>query len=499
MSDRGRGTAPVRWIPALWWVTTRRRWKEQTGALLVAGGGAVGLAVATARAPEGGEPLYLSVLLLLGCGALLFAPMLLTGENVLGSRRMDLLPLGGGVRWGARVALGNPLRTLLAATLLVWGAAAAALAGGGARAALDGFQLLAVVAAAVAGSQLLEDVVRHGRAVVVHQLAFFFVLASWPLLLDYLTDRSNFLPTPAWAASALAPWLFTGRGPVAVEGIAAAVPLALAAALFVADRWYIARRAARPDGPPASPRWTGGLAGALAAPFGGDPLLRKEIVVPLRFLFLRMSVVLIVVSSAAAFVWGLPWLLLSIAFWWQPLSTNALGPDVGEGEVRYRLMGWHPSAVLGRRLAAALLLSAGAIALAAAGSALLGRMAVPTVGPPSRTVYALAAGYGLSLLALWAVAGDRYSLRYPDALEMHTLLPERKRSAGAGALVMITALWTGVGLTALVGAGLALAAVRAVVGAPLGLPGLAAAATLAAAFNAAIYAAHASRRRPGDV
>jgi hypothetical protein len=195
-------------------------------------------------------------------------------------------------------------------------------------------------------------------------------------------------------------------------------------------------------------------------------------------------------------VFGIPYLMLSIVFWWQPLSTNALGPDLEGGTTRYQLLGWSPRGVLLRRTAAIAVFTVAIALLAGALCAALGIARRPTIGPDGWGAYPIAFAYSLSLVALWAMVGERYSLRFSDPLEMQTLLPERKRSGGARAVLVLLAGWLGVSL--LLGSILALLYAASVTL----TPGIALDTRLAlvvlsgAAVNVLLYTAHLHRFRP---
>jgi hypothetical protein len=486
----GRSTV-ADWLPSLWWLTTRRQWRQQTGALFVSLLLGLALTIATRMTPEGGEPLYFSVLLVLGMVVVVAAPLVLSTGSVLSSSRLELLPVPPTTLWAARIVLSNSFRTAATVITLAWGAFVVVTSG--ASVAVGGARLLYLCAwlfLALAVSQLLEDIIRYRRAVVVHQMAFLVGISLWPYLLQYLRDPTNFNPPPAWATGPTALFLLLGPGsPLAIIG-AAVLPGLAAVALVAADEWFLARFRARPAPPPSSARWTAAIAGALALGRDENRALFKEILVPLRFLFLRMSLVFIVLVTAAALSTGLPYLLLSIAFWWQPLSTNALGPDVGGGDLRYALMGKKAEHVLKYRLAASVLLTCAVVAPAALALVALGWAEPPSVEPRSPLMYPLVFGYTLSLLALWAVAGDRYSTRYPDALEMHTLLPERRRSAGAGAFLLLVALWLVTVTLAGIGIALGVAAVALVSDLRFDIRAAAGVATVAACFNLLVYRLH---------
>jgi len=458
---------------------------------------AAGLAWGTLNAPAGGEPLFLSLLFGIGAAVAIGAPLILTGERVLETARVDLLPFPPFDRWLLRTLFGNPLRTLVVAIVLLWSAATFGSAAGGPGASwVHVAQAAAWLFLAVTLSQLLEDVIRHRRAVVLHQLLFFAALATWPLALDFLAEPANFVPPPAWARGPVEGFLLGAPGPAAVTALAFALPLLLGALLVRADAAFVRRASSKPLPPAAGVAWTGWVARVLARPFGGDASLVKELLVPLRFLFLRMSLVFVFLVVVAALVFGIPYLMLSIVFWWQPLSTNALGPDLEGGTTRYQLLGWSPHGILLRRTAVIPVFTLTIAILAVALCVALGIARRPAIGPDAWAAYPITFAYSLSLVALWASVGERYSLRFSDPLEMQTLLPERKRSGGARAVLVLLAGWLGVSLLMV-----ALLGLLYVASVPL-TPGMALETRLAfvvmagSAANVLIYAAHLHRFRP---
>ncbi len=491
MASWGGGAGGVsrlaHWLLPLWWLTVRRRWRRESGAAL----GAVLAAVATAALtlsppPAEGQPLYHTAILLLLMVGVVFAPLLLSAENVIASQRMQLLPIPPALARLARLVLGNSLRSLFGLLLVVWGCAvliAYRLP------AVEAFQLFAWLLLGLALSQFLEDVVRHGRAVVIHQILFLIAVASWPLLYDTLRNHDNFAPAPEWSTGALHPLLFGSRASTGAELGIAVLVAALAVTVIMVDARYL-RRASEPAEGNSSAAWTAALAGGIAALAGGGVALRKELLVLLRFLFLRATLVLAAITVAAAFFLANPYLLLLLPVWWQSLATNALAPDVGSGELRYHLLGQSPREVLPPRLAAQLLATA-AIALAAGipTVAFLG-VPLPTLGTPTRWMYPLLFVYALSLMLVTAIVADRYSLRYPDPLEMGTLLPERQRGTSAAAILLVIGIWWFIIIVAAAGLALAALLVRAALGPPLGTGGIALVAILGASFNAGLYLLH---------
>ncbi len=485
----------IGWILPLWWLTTTRRWKHHGGALLISFGAAVLLTFGWRSAPAGGQPLYLTILLLLATGAIVGSPLILSTESFLSSSRLALLPLSGVARSVARLLLGNSLRVVLAVVTFGWGAFAIAFT------STDGpaltarlLHLSAWIALAMILSLIIEDYIRLRRGVIVHQLIFLTGLSLWPLLIEYLRDESNFVPGPVWAAGAGSTVLFTGPASVAQQLALAALFLAIAFLLLGADERLVTRYSGRAPRPPSSARWTAAIARSLAGRRSEFSPLFKELLIPLRFIFLRMTLVFIALSAVAAFALGLPPLLLSIPFWWQSLSTNLLGPDVGDGELRYSLVGIPAARMFRWRLLAMVVLSIVVVALVATVAVVTGWAIMPRVGPASPLAYLAASIYGISLLPLWSIGGDRYSVRYADGLEMHTLLPDRTRSGGAGAVVILLILWAGTFAIAAALVAVAAAVVLLISPGPLDAGRLLAIASMASIANIAAYLIH---TRPG--
>jgi hypothetical protein len=491
-------TSELAWVLGLWWSTTKRSWRHHTGALLLGLGTTVAIGRASYYAPPGGEPFYLTVVLLLALTALVASPLILFLESVFISRRMDLLPLSNRTRWASRVILSNSLRTVLTFVVIAWGLAVLLGYGPEGWPLVGRFlQLLGFVAAALAFSQLLEDVIRHSRAVVVHQVVFLLIIAFWPVIVDYLRTPSNFVPPPAWTIGPASILLFPAPAPTGALIAAVLAPVLLTLALVRVNAWFLSRYQHRPPSPATSVRWTAAIAAFLAGPAGRGSPLGKELLVPLRFLFLRMTLVFIALTTVAAFVSGVPFLLLAAPFWWQPLSTNALGPDAGDGSLRYSLAGITLASVLRWRLISSMVITLAGFLVVALVSAVAGWVEVPGIGPPARSMYLIVFVYSLSLLPLWAIGGDRYSMRYSDRLEMQTLLPERTRSGRAGAVLLLFFLWV---TTILAAGGILLFAaglVMALWGGPLDLSRVALVSIVAAALNTLAYAFHARAFSPG--
>jgi hypothetical protein len=220
---------------------------------------------------------------------------------------------------------------------------------------------------------------------------------------------------------------------------------------LLAGRAMLVRLSRRPPPPPPDARLSSALAGALArlAPRARAAFAR-EIALLLRFVFVRVDLVYVAAAAVAAFVFGLPFTLLSLPFLWLSVMINFFGPDQAGGAMtRYALAGYPLRRVLFFRHMAVLLLTTLTVALAAAAVALFGAIRVPSVGPPTYWMYPLFFGYGLTLLLLLSVGADRYSLRYPDPIAMRMLFPTRTKTSGAaaGVLALLLFIATAAGAT----------------------------------------------------
>jgi hypothetical protein len=437
--------------------------------------------------------LYLSVALAIGLAAMIAAPLLLSTETVFSSSRLALLPISRRARSAARIPLGNPLRAMLVVVVTIWGAGMVIWrAAEWPVAVAQTIQFAALVTAALTLSLAIEDAIRLRRAVAVHQIVFLLGVIAWPVVIQLLFEPGRLVPAPEWARGPAAVVLLTGGGSPAASLAVAAGWFAIAAAVLTLHRRVVLDAEGRPAAPPSGVRWTAFAARVLAGP-SRDSRLRRELLIPPRFLFLRLCLVFIGLASLAALVTGQPLGLLSLAFWWLPLSTNLLGPDSPDGVSRYALMGRPVTWTFRPRLVAMCILSATIFAVVATVAVLAGWAIPPVVGPPSPLSYLAAALFGISLLPLWAIGGDRYSLRFSDPLEMRTLLPERRRSAGAIAGILLVCVWFVTAIVAAAIAGIALFAVHMLVPGPLSGGKLLGAAALAAIVNVSLHRIHESR------
>lgn len=438
----GAGAAPpgtraaLRVAARVWWTATRRRWRGETGVLLLLAGFVGGLAYFSLRLPPGGEALYLTTLFLLGVGVVIVLPTHYLVENVLSSRRWELLPLPLSGLWVARLALGNPLRSLLALALWAWGVVVLTRLGlPPGTLALALLQLTGWTGAAVAVAQMLEELLRRSGSIVLYQVVLIAAASAWMPLLDLLRMPDLFVPGPAWTHGAVRPFLLGTQLAPRVEAAVAAGALALLVASVAAARALLGRLLRLPPPPPPAARLSGALAAAAGrlaprAPAG----FAREVAMLLRFVYVRVDVVLVLLAAGTAFAFGLPFVFAFLPFLWLSVMINLMGPDhVGGAMTRYALAGYPPGRVLRLRHAAILLLTLAAVCVAALAVLPFTGARAPVVGPRTLWMYPLLLAYGLSLVLLLSVLSDRYSLRYPDPIAMRMLFPVRERSAGAGA------------------------------------------------------------------
>lgn len=490
-SSASRPALSSDWLLSLWWLTIRRRWREHGGAMLIAAGILLLLGLAARNAPPGGESFYLTVVFVFASAGIIGAPLVISAESIFSSTRLAILPVRPLTRTLTRLGLGNPFRTAFSLFVLGW-SVGVVLAGTSSAsvASAELFRICGWLFLTNALSQLLESVIRLRRSFILHQLVFIIGLALWPLVFEFLQDPSNFVPPPEWATGSAGEALFPATGNAAVVFMIGGFFCVTGAFVLVLENAFLGRYGSQAVSEPASTGWTASIARALAGGGSASILLVKELLVPLRFLFLRMTLIFIALSTAAALSWGVPFLLIGLPFWWQPLSTNALGPDVGGGETRYALIGIPIHRILYRRLLAMVLLTISVVVPTTLIVALGGLIVPPRVEPASPVAYPAAFIYGLSLMPLWAVLGDRYSLRFPDSLEMHTLLPERTRSARALAVITLFGLWFVVLAMAAVAIAIATLIVILILPGAEGLPRILLIASIAAAIHIGTYFVH---------
>lgn len=487
----------ARWLLPLSWILIRRRWMEQGGALLVTAGIVALLGFATRRAPTlfpEAASLYLTVALGIAMAVLVAAPLLINTETIFSSTRLALLPISPRRRAIARIPLGNPLRTMVAIVVLFWGMGTILFrAPGWESATAQTLQLVGLVSAGLAVSLAIEDAIRLRRAIVVQQAVFLTGVAGWPMVVQLVFEPGRFVPPPDWVHGPAGALLLAGRV-APIESLAVASGwFMLAAATLVIHRSLILGAESHPAPPPASAGWTAAVARLFAGMGDTGAEVSRELLIPLRFVFFRLCLVFIGLAALAALVTGQPFLLLSLAFWWLPLSTNLVGPDAPDGELRYALTGRPVTRVFRPRLIAMCILSATVFLLAAVVALVTGWGVPPVIGPPSPLTYLAAAVFAISLLPLWAIGGDRYSLRYSDPLEMRTLLPERRRSAGIVASLMLIGLWIATGIVAAVVAAVTFFVIHSLAPGPVGGAKLLGTAVLAASVHLALHRVHESR------
>lgn len=424
------------WVAAFWWLSAQRQ-RRQSGLLLIGGAVIVWLFLGSGAAPADGEALYFSALLALLLAGILTLPLLLNSGDIFTSTRFTLLPLAQERIWWLRLVGGDPLRGALALICLVWGIPRAVL-GAPLFGLFEVVQLCGWVFFALTLAQLLEDAIRLARAWPLQILALFGIML--PGLGAGLIERApSFVAAGnAIEAEVIEALLFTGSAPLHWEFIISLALLSLVFGLKEAHHRLYRRFSFRPLPPPATPRWTARMVELLSGSEASHFSL--GLLIPLRFLSLRAAIFLLILASASAFLVGFPYLLLTLTLCWQRWSLNLFGPDIGGGELRYDLIGTSRERVISARTSSAALISLLIVLAVALVCGLLGGISSPVIGPPSYWSYPLALISGLSLHFLFGVAGERFSLIFPDRLPIDALLPERGRSGSAAALLLLVIL-----------------------------------------------------------
>lgn len=431
-----RRNAELSWVAVFWWLSARRQ-RRQSGLLLIAGAFIIWLFVRSGGAPAGGEALYFSLVLALLLAGVVILSLLFTSEDIFTSTRFALLPLSQERIWWLRLVGGNPIRGALAIISLVWGIPHA-VRGPPLFGLFELVQLCGWIFVALTLAQLLEDVIRLTRAWPIHIIGLAGI--QLPIMgIALFSDPQPFVTLGSTIeAEAIHALLFTGSAPLHWEFIISIALLSLGLGLRGTHHRLYRRFSFRPLPPPANPRWTARMVELLSGSESSHFSL--GLLIPLRFLSLRVAIFLLLLTSGAAFLVGLPYLLLILPFCWQRWSLNMFGPDVGGGELRYHLIGTSPERVISARTSSAALVSLLIVLAVALVCGLPGGIARPVIGPPSYSIYPLALIAGLSLHFLFGTAGERYSRMFPDPLPIDALLPERVRSGSAAALLLLLIL-----------------------------------------------------------
>lgn len=402
----------------------------------------------------------------------MFLPAHIRTENILANSRFALLPYTPRFLFVLQPVFGNPLRFVLVASALAWGAAGLAWVQGGAVWALEVLQLLGWTLVGLALAELIDEWLRQRASVLVYMAMMLGGIVAIQLLADRATLRTVAGELERYAAGPWRALLLGGAGPLAAEVLMAAALAAAFGLLLHAGRRLAGHSAVQKE----ARSWTA----CLLAWIPLRPALIKELALVLRVVVLRVSYLWIPLVTAGALYSGAPVLLAGLFLWWIMAAYNLLGPDVPRGGlVRYQLLPRSLASIFRARHAAIVLVSISLASLAVLLVAAAGVWRMPRSGPESLLAYPLWGMYGVSLFLLFTVTSDRISLRYPRTISMRGVMEERTAT--------VTFTETVLGLLSL--AGTATIAV-AILGGWIARFGLLTGVLLAALTHVGIYALH---------
>jgi hypothetical protein len=480
-------------VGRLLWVTTRRRWQEEVVPLLVLG--AVGWLHASAALGDAatGEPLLeIALLFATALAAALFIPMAMPGGGPFASLRFELLPWTPAHFFLLRLLLGQPLRMLLTLSAVLWTAIAVVRLATPVAAAAAVAAAATLAAAGLLLAQVVEDSLMRRRALgVLGLLSLGGVVAllgleAWGTVAPELVGL-----LPAGAAGASLPGALAGPGrtaPPAGVTLQALLALLACAAVLAAAVW-LGRRNAAAHASPAPPRrnpTTVDFAAAFVVTAAGRIAPRRpawfarEVASLVRSGRIAGGFLVSFLLAAVGFRFGVPWLLTGAMLFWALHASNLLAPDVPLGGLaRHDLLPVGIGTTLRLRHAAIVLLASACAAVAGVVVALAGGWAQPRLGPPSLLLYPLAHVFGVALLLVATLPGDRLAVRYAFWYDF----PSRRRIGQQPPLA--------VGLVAMIAFFVLAAAVTAagVLLARLLVPGSLGVAQFAVVFGGALLAA----------
>ncbi|CAN5302489.1 hypothetical protein BH20GEM2_BH20GEM2_12850 [soil metagenome] len=417
---RGKGSRRAVLLPVarVWWVVTRRRWRDELHLLIFVGWFVAAVAYQSVRIAAAPEAAAFTGLALLAGAAALLLPAALSASSLPGAARWELLPYTP--RWMLllRTLFAQPLRVLLCGCGLTGVSAALLLLElGPLRTGLEWVQLAGWGVAAWAATEVLEDALARRQAIVLRGLLglggaiALSLITRYDLVLGRMAATNA--PTPTHTL------LLGSRGAIGVELLLAvgAMAAATGAVLLVGRR--AERRAEPPPIPRALPLFGRFIATltAIAVP-GARAGFGKEIASVLRWVRISSGLLWPFLIALVAFARGVPWLLIAAPLVWTMHSYNLLGVDLPLGGLtRYRLLPRPLGRTLALRHGAMLLLTTVSVLLAAAVVLAFDGLRILTRGAEA-LLYPVAYLYGTSLFLLFTPVGDRLSFRFPCWLDL---------------------------------------------------------------------------------
>ena len=432
---RSNGAAPFSVIARLWWLATRRLWRQNTILPFAFAGLAFTVVVDLARTPAVNGGAYLSLLTVAALLTALLAPILFHAGSVLDSRRFEILPLRPFVVLLARPVFGNSFRLLLTIfVLFACGTAIAHLPLPPDQTALEVLKLLGWVLSGLAVVVIFEEILRRGSSILMYAVKLLLLAFSLPVLAAPRTVRvllrSGSFPKLHGPLSSV---LIGSDAGVRWEVAAALAPFLLFVALVAIGKAVTEKFRALPPRTGQTKAWVRPIRAVarLVAP-RATASFGKELGLLIRVRAFWIGYVYFFAVSAAAFSAKTPSLFAIAFLFWIAAGYNTLGPDVPMGGLlRYDLMPRVLKRTLTMRHAAVLAVSAVTAAAAFGFVALVGsvggseRRSVET-SPSAYVTWLL---YGASLFLLSTIMGDWVSAREPRPIGLRSVVQGR---VGAG-------------------------------------------------------------------
>lgn len=417
-------------IARIWWLSARRRWRQNSFLLVIALGITVVHGYHTLALETAGQ---LSLLFGAALAVAVFLPVQLRSESILASPRFALLPYTPRFLFLLRPLFGNPFRVLLAVPALGWGITGLLWLGKG-NAVAEALQLFGWTLLGMVAAEIVDESLRRRPSLLVYQAALLVFAFASAVLAEFgeLRIWADALDVHLkGAASAL---LVAGNAGMVAEVLLALVLFGACAALLalgrrLAERWQYAMPG---DEPRIRFAHTVTATARRVAPWA-PASLTKELAMVLRVVLMRINYLWIIAVTGITLYAGAPFLLAAAFGLWIGLAYNLLGPDVPEGGLtRYHLLPTPLSRIFAFRHLAIMLVSLGCAVGTALVAGGLGWWKLPVAGAATPLAYPAWLLYGASLFLLFAVTGDYISEKFPKRIAVRNLLEENDPPGGWG-------------------------------------------------------------------
>ena len=464
-NHRGTRSKTFGILASYWRIAFLRTWGSNSVIALIV----VIIVIAFSRAVTSpalwSSPLRATAALALGLSSVMLVGRGTYRGSLFRSSRFELAPLDGDALLAARIALGNPVRTVVAVAVLLWGVRVILACDRGIpEFAVDACFLLALIAITLVVDDWLTRIRGSAARVLLSGWVFvsyiaLLVWARWLFAQSVSVGRDS----GSFAAGALFTSSETATHFVWTLIIVATFAIVMSAARR-GSRTAHARlsgqksRQSRPDEPSFARADTGEQVTA-------EPRMRwasRELAVLARFRYGQVALLIALGASLLAFLNDAPLVLTLVNVGWIGAAYEMLGVDIPHrGVIRYRITGTSERRVIVRRHIAMTAATLSVVIITYALLYMVGDVARTVPTPRSLGSHIVSLFYGTSVYYLLTLTGDYISLRNPRAIHRPSKRPFAPAYLGSANLAFAVILsWI---LTA-VGAALGVAVAARVVG-----------------------------------